>query len=46
MRVDTVNGQPMEDIITWRWEADGSVAELTVFDPADGEEYLGYFDLK
>jgi putative radical SAM enzyme (TIGR03279 family) len=40
MRVDTVNGQPMEDIITWRWEADGSVAELTVFDPADGEEYL------
>ena len=40
MRVDTVNGQPMEDIITWRWEADGSVAELTVYDPADGEEYL------
>ena len=40
MRVDTVNGQPMEDIITWRWEADGSVAELEVFDPADGEEYL------
>lgn len=39
MRVDTVNGQPMEDIITWRWEADGSVAELTVFDPSDGEEY-------
>jgi putative radical SAM enzyme (TIGR03279 family) len=39
MRVDTVNGQPMEDIITWRWEADGSVAELEVYDPADGEEY-------
>lgn len=39
MRVDTVNGEPMEDIITWRWEADGSEAELTVFDPADGEEY-------
>lgn len=39
MRVDTVNGHPMEDIITWRWEADGSVAELEVYDPADGEEY-------
>ena len=39
MRVDTVNDVPMEDIITWRWEADGSVAELAVFDPTDGEEY-------
>ncbi|MDO4797394.1 MAG: DUF512 domain-containing protein [Coriobacteriales bacterium] len=39
MRVDAVNGQPMEDIITWRWEADGSEAELVVFDPADGEQY-------
>lgn len=39
MRIDTVNGEPMEDIITWRWEADGSVAELEVFDPTDGEEY-------
>ena len=39
MRVDAVNGVPMEDIITWRWEADGSEAELAVFDPADGEEY-------
>ena len=39
MRIDTVNGEPMEDIITWRWEADGSVAELEVYDPADGEEY-------
>ncbi|MDO4806322.1 MAG: DUF512 domain-containing protein [Coriobacteriales bacterium] len=39
MRIDTVNGEPMEDIITWRWEADGSEAELTVFDPTDGEEY-------
>ncbi len=39
MRVDTVNGVPMEDIITWRWEADGSEAELAVFDPQDGEEY-------
>lgn len=40
MRIDTVNGVEMEDIITWRWEADGSEAELTVFDPLDGEEYL------
>lgn len=39
MRIDMVNDQPMEDIITWRWEADGSVAELAVFDPTDGEEY-------
>lgn len=39
MRIDTVNGMPMEDIITWRWEADGSEAELTVFDPTDGEMY-------
>lgn len=39
MRIDTVNDQPMEDIITWRWEADGSEAELTVFDPTDGELY-------
>ncbi len=39
MRVDTVNDVPLEDIITWRWEADGSVAELTVFDPEDGGEY-------
>lgn len=39
MRVDTVNGVAMEDIITWRWEADGDLAELAVFDPADGEEY-------
>ena len=39
MRIDSVNGQPMEDIISWRWEADGSVAELAVLDPTDGEEY-------
>lgn len=39
MRIDMVNGKPMEDIITWRWEADGSFAELAVFDPADGELY-------
>jgi len=39
MRIDTVNGCVMEDIITWRWEADGSIAELEVYDPRDGEEY-------
>ena len=39
MRVDAVNGQPMEDIITWRWEADGSVAELVVYSPEDDELY-------
>ena len=39
MRIDSVNGQLMEDIITWRWEADGSVAELVVYDPQDGEQY-------
>ena len=39
MRIDAVNDQPMEDIITWRWEADGSTAELAVFNPDDGEEY-------
>ncbi len=39
MRIDAVNGQELPDIIAWRWEADGDVAELAVYDPADGEEY-------
>lgn len=39
MRIDAVGGVPLTDIIDWRWEADGSVAELDVFDPADGEVY-------
>ena len=39
MRVDTVNGVPLDDIITWRWEADGSLAELEVFDPEDEQTY-------
>ena len=39
MRIDEVNGVPMQDIITWRWEADGSTALLSVFDPSDDEEY-------
>ncbi len=39
MRIDAVNGQELPDIIAWRWEADGDIAELVVYDPADGEEY-------
>ena len=39
MRIDAVNGQELPDIIAWRWEADGEVAELAVFDPEDGQEY-------
>ena len=39
MRVDTVNGVTLDDIITWRWEADGSMAELEVYDPEDGQTY-------
>lgn len=39
MRVDTVNGVVPRDLIDWRWEASDDAAELTVFDPADGEEY-------
>ena len=39
MRIDAVNGRELSDIIAWRWEADGEVAELAVFDPEDGQEY-------
>ena len=39
MRVESVNGQPLRDIIDWRWEADGEVAELEVYVPEDGEVY-------
>lgn len=39
MRIDAVNGRPLRDIIDWRWEADGEVAELVVFVPADDESY-------
>ena len=35
MRVVTVNGVAPRDIIDWRWEADGGVCELTIFDPRD-----------
>lgn len=30
MRVDAVNGVPLDDIITWRWEADGASVDLDV----------------
>ena len=39
MRIDTVNGVPLRDIIDWRWEADGNVAELEVYVPEDDETY-------
>ncbi len=35
MRIVSVNGQAMRDIIDWRWEADGGWCELEVFDPSD-----------
>ena len=37
MRIDTVNGAPLTDLIAWRWEADGDICELEVFTPEDGE---------
>ncbi len=40
MRVLTVNGVELRDIIDWRWEADGEVAELEVYVPEDDEVYL------
>ena len=39
MRIDAVNGVEMRDIIDWRWEADGDVAELVVWVPDDEEAY-------
>lgn len=36
MRVETVNGVALRDLIDWRWEADGAYCELEVFDPRDG----------
>ena len=44
MRIDSVNGHELRDIIDWRWEADGEVAELVVYDPADGERYLAVLE--
>ncbi|MBR2684357.1 MAG: DUF512 domain-containing protein, partial [Atopobiaceae bacterium] len=40
MRILTVNGVELRDIIDWRWEADGEVAELEVYVPEDNEVYL------
>ena len=39
MRIDAVNGVELHDIIDWRWEADGQVAELDVYVPEDDEVY-------
>lgn len=39
MRINTVNGAPLTDLIAWRWEADGAVAELDVSIPGDEQEY-------
>ena len=39
MRIDAVNGVALRDIIDWRWEADGQVAELDVYVPEDDEVY-------
>jgi putative radical SAM enzyme (TIGR03279 family) len=36
MRIDTINGVVLDDIITWRWESADDTMSLTVFDPADG----------
>lgn len=39
MRICSVNGAELHDIIDWRWEADGDVAELEVYVPEDDEVY-------
>lgn len=39
MRVDAVGGQPLADIIDWRWQTDGLVADLTVSVPGDPEPF-------
>ena len=35
MRVLTVNGEQLTDMIVWLWEADDDTVELEVFDPRD-----------
>lgn len=35
MRVLTVNGKALTDMIVWLWEADDEAVELTVLDPSD-----------
>lgn len=39
MRIDSVNGVELRDIIDWRWEADGDEADLVVWVPDDQEAY-------
>lgn len=39
MRILTVNGREIPDIIAWRWETDGGWCELEVLDPSDGLVY-------
>ena len=39
MRIDSVNGVELRDIIDWRWEADGDEAELVVWVPEEQEAY-------
>ncbi len=39
MRVETVNGKPLRDIIDWRWEASDATCQLSVFTPDDGLTY-------
>lgn len=36
MRVLSVNGQPLTDMIVWLWETEDVEAEIEVFDPRDG----------
>ncbi len=35
MRVLTVNGKPLTDMIVWLWETEDVEAEIEVFDPRD-----------
>lgn len=39
MRVISVNGTEIPDLIAWRWETDGPSCELEVLDPHDGLVY-------
>ncbi len=35
MRIMSVNGKPLTDMIVWLWETDGDAVEVEVFDPRD-----------
>ena len=35
MRILSVNGKPLTDMVVWEWEADAEEAELEVYDPSD-----------